>query len=95
MTPENLVQGWNDLVAPRGLPKVAELTPKRKQLAIARIKEHPNTDYWETIFANIQTSRLLRGLVKGNGHDNWRASFDWLIDKPENSIKIYEGNYNG
>lgn len=93
LTPENLMEGWNEIVAPAGLPKVVELTPKRKQLANARIKEHPTKDYWEQAFSNITTSRLLRGMVKGNGHDNWRASFDWVIENAERPVKIYEGNY--
>lgn len=94
LTPEKLIEGWNTIVAPAGLPKVVELTPKRKQLALARIKEHPTQDYWEQTFSNISTSRLLRGMAdKGRGHDNWRASFDWVIGNPENPVKVYEGNY--
>lgn len=95
VTPTDLVEAWNEVCPPAGLPAVAELTPKRKIKALERIREHPNPAYWQQIFANIPTSRLLRGLVKGNGHDNWRANFDWLIEKPENSVKVYEGNYNG
>lgn len=92
--PEDLVEAWNEVCAPAGLPKVAELTPKRRQHAWARLKEHPIKDFWEQIFANIPASPLLRGLVKTNGHQNWRATFDWLIDNELNPIKVYEGNYN-
>lgn len=92
--PEDVVEGWNTVVAPAGLPKVVELTPKRRQLILARIREHPRQDWWERMLTNITTSRLLRGLVKGSGHDNWKATFDWVIENAERPVKIYEGNYN-
>lgn len=93
LKPEDVIEGWNEQIAPLGLPKVCELTPKRKQMLTARIREHPDIGFWEQVLGNIVGSRFLRGLANGNGHSNWRANFDWVMEKPERLLRIYEGTY--
>jgi hypothetical protein len=90
---QELVESWNDLCPPVGLAAVRELSPTRKQKAGARIREHPKVGFWNDVFHNLRRSDFLLGKVNRNGHDPWRANFDWLIDNDTNCIKVAEGRY--
>jgi hypothetical protein len=89
------MQGWNDLCAPHGLAKIALLSETRKRKAAARAREHDDIAFWNRVFARIKSSAFLLGRTNnGNGHEKWRASFDWLIENDTNCVKVYEGKYN-
>jgi hypothetical protein len=95
VSPEDLMQGWNDLALKYGLAKVSEFNTERKRKAKARLTEHPALDFWNRVFTNIGTSEFLRGVSKpSNGHPNWRCNFDWLIRNESIPLKIFEGEYN-
>lgn len=69
------------------LPKVMKLTDTRKKLANARLKEYSEEQIID-VFNKAQESDFLR-----NGSGTWKgADFEWIL-KPNNFVKILEGNY--
>lgn len=65
------------------LPKVRELTPKRKA-AIRRVwqasPQRQTLDFAAAYFAECEDDDFLNGTGPyRNGHENWRPSFDYLI----------------
>jgi len=78
---------WKELCP--DLPQVREITPKRRQKIRSRIKEHHSIDWWKDLFAMISGIPFLNGENK----TGWRASFDWVIENPDNAIKVLEGKY--
>ena len=94
LTPTDLMEAWNEQVVPLGLPRVTELSETRRRKSAARIREHPLSAFWTDVLHNIKRSKFLCGLGNGrNGHENWRANFDWLIENETNVLKVYEGRY--
>lgn len=81
-----IIDEWNSL----GLNKVVSINPKtnRYKLLNARIKEYGEDSVINAI-RNISNSSFL----KGQNKNNWIITFDWLI-KPNNFIKVLEGNYD-
>lgn len=86
---EEIVAGWNDVLAPLGLPKVSELNADRKAKLRLRMMEHPDFDWWDTVFSNIKASDFL----KGNNPRGWRCTLDFLINNNSNAVRIYEGEF--
>src|SRR3990167_1821015 len=86
----DLAEAWNEYcAAPHELPKVTlPLNPARTRKVQLRIREHPDPEFWSTVFGRVGTSSLLRG-----GKGTWRATFDWLMDNATNVLKVHEGNY--
>lgn len=70
------------------LPKVRNITPKRKEAITKLIRSGYTVEDIKTIFYNAENSTFL----KGENKNNWNASFDWLL-KEENAVKVIEGNY--
>jgi hypothetical protein len=69
------------------LPKVRSLTDTRKTALKNRIEEH-GVEQIEVVFEMVSESKFLNG-ENGSG---FTASIDWVL-KPQNFIKILEGNY--
>lgn len=80
-----IIEKWNSL----GLQKLISIKQgtTRYKLLQARLKEYEIDKILEAI-ENINNSSFLKG-QNGKG---WTISFDWLI-KPNNFIKVLEGNY--
>lgn len=95
LSPQDLADGWNDLCAPLGLPKVEIISATRRQKAMLRIHEHSDVEFWNRVFGHVRVSPFLLGRTNGNARDHkgWKASFDWLIENDTNCIKVYEGRY--
>ena len=94
LTPDDLVEAWNEDCGPQGLAKVAMLSPSRRQKANLRIREHPDPLFWSRVVGNVCRSPFLLGRQNGNGdHKHWKANFDWLIDNDTNCVKVFEGRY--
>lgn len=95
LTPQDLVDGWNEVCPPLGLPKVEMLSATRRQKALARLREHPQDDFWNKVMARMRGSPFLLGRSNGNSldHKGWKANFDWLIENDTNAVKVYEGRY--
>ena len=70
-------------------PKVMKLNDTRKKAIKARYNEY-NSDI--EIFRELFTKAERSNFLKGNNDNNWSATFDWLL-KPQNMIKVLEGNY--
>jgi len=94
ISPEELMDTWNEVCQPLGLPVVKEVRGSRRQRVMARLREHPKVEFWQSVFASIRRSAFLQGRSKpANGHPNWRASFDWLVQNDVNCVKVTEGRY--
>ena len=71
------------------LPRATSMTEKRRKAVRARIAEHGKQAVM-TVFAHVLQSPFLLG----NNDKNWSCDFDWIF-RPNNFIKILEGNYDG
>ena len=80
-----IIDKWNSL----GLQKLISINPgtNRYKLLNARIKEYGEDKILEAI-ENIRSSTFL----KGQNSKGWTITFDWLV-KPNNFLKVIEGNY--
>ena len=88
---QDLTNGWNEIVATEeGFKKVAKLTEDRKKRIRARLKAHPELDFWNSVLNKIPRVPFLAG----KNDRKWRADFDFLIKNDENALKIYEGKYD-
>ena len=85
-----IIKVYNEILIT--LPRVKELTSKRKSVLLVRWKENKdrqNIEWWAKLFRFIDKSDFLTGR---NGA--WMScSFDWII-KSDNLVKIIEGNYD-
>ena len=81
---DTVIKKWNDV----GLNVVRNIKGKRLDSLHARIKEYSKDDVL-TVIENVKYSDFL----KGNNNRNWNADIDWIL-KPNNFIKVLEGNYN-
>lgn len=91
-TPDDLMNLWNQ-EAPAGLPRVTVMSPGRRIAATARLREHPEVEFWDGVIGKIKASKLLRGEVSRNGDGAWKCTLDWIL-KPNNLAKIVDGNYD-
>lgn len=88
---QELADGWNEIVATEeGFKKVTKLTDDRKKRIRARLKAHPESDFWNKVLNKIPKVPFL----SGKNDRKWRADFDFLIKNDENALKIYEGKYD-
>lgn len=78
---------WNSL--DKNIPKIQTLNAntQRYNMLKARINEH-GLDTVIKAIKNIDNSKFLKGYVS-----DFRITIDWFI-KPNNFIKVLEGNYN-
>lgn len=77
------------------LPPVWKLTSQR-QASIRRLWQTELTDLedWNLYFEKIASSPFLTGKVQpGNGHEAWRANFDFIL-RPAVFVKVIEGFYH-
>lgn len=80
-----IIDKWNEL----GLQKIISINPgtTRYKLLNARIKEHGEDKVLQAI-ENVKHSTFL----KGQNSKGWTITIDWLV-KPNNFLKVLEGNY--
>lgn len=85
-----VIEEWNKL-QDVGITPIRDIKPasKRCQMLKGRIREYGMNDLLKAM-DNIRHSDFLRGENK-NG---WMITFDWFV-KPNNFLKVLEGNYNG
>ena len=80
---------WNTIAAQNDLPQVKKTTSKsRSQKLAVRIQEGLTVEVLEQIGIEIAQSDLLRGLK-----NNWKITFDWILNNDSNWVKVIEGNY--
>ena len=70
----------------RSLPKIQKLTESRKRNIMNADKQLNGK--FQAFFERVEQSDFLSGRKT-----EWKAGFDWII-KPQNLIKIIEGNYD-
>lgn len=87
LTPEDVIEAWNEMASRIGRPKVVKLTPERQRKLRARIKQNTLEEFKLALDA-IERSPFLRGET-----GNWPgASFDFLL-QPSSFTKMIEGTY--
>lgn len=84
---ENLRADWNTLTSPP-IPRCMAMTPKRHAHARARLAD-VGADKLREAMRRIEGSTFCRGESGG-----WVATFDWLIESPDNATKVLEGKYD-
>lgn len=72
----------------KSYPTVRTLSEKRKEIIIASLKIYSLGDF-KFVFETAESNDFL----KGNNKDEWKASFDWLI-QADNMAKVLKGNYD-
>lgn len=85
-----VIEEWNKL-QDVGIAPIRDIKPasKRCQMLKGRIREYGMDDLLKAM-DNIRHSDFLRGENK----NSWMITFDWFV-KPNNFLKVLEGNYNG
>ena len=83
----NIMEQWNNLDP--NITRIQAINPgtTRYKNLKARLNQY-GTDSFITVIDNIKASAFLKGYVK-----DFIITFDWLV-KPNNYIKVLEGNYN-
>lgn len=84
---KKIISVWNSL--DKNIPRIQTLNAntQRYQMLKARINEH-GLDTVIKAIKSIDNSKFLKGYVS-----DFRITIDWFI-KPNNFIKVLEGNYN-
>jgi len=83
----DLVAIWN---AHRGGLPEARPTKGRLAKIAARLREEAAPAYWEGVVQRLARSAF----ATGNNDRAWRADFGWLVQNPENHVKVSEGKYD-
>jgi hypothetical protein len=90
VTVDALIDRWNWVCGGCGLPTKSARGRKnpafRKKIKL-RLQENPDHEFWESVLKSIPESPFLRG-DKG-----WKATLDWLVESPNNPVKVFDGNY--
>ncbi len=88
---QNIINRYNQICV--SLPKAIQLTDKRKKVINSILKDY-ELNLVDTVFYNAENSDFLTGrqISKNTDHQNFKASFDWLLNK-NNFIKVLENNY--
>lgn len=79
---------FNKQVRNGGMPKIHLMTPKRKSMVMARLKE-----YGEESVRLMIDKAAMSSFLNGKSNRGWMASFDWIM-RPNNFAKVLEGNYD-
>ena len=87
LTPEEFAEMWNAI--PGDYPEVSDIVGKRKENALARLREFGNTkaEQAEKIRA------ILDAVTKSTFTNGWRCNFDWLVEDESNWRKVLEGQF--
>ena len=86
---ENVMRFWNHtMISPVAIPIIAKMTPKRKSMVNARVKEFGINMVYNAIAKASESSFL-----NGGGSKGFIADFDWVF-RPNNFPKVLEGNYD-
>jgi hypothetical protein len=88
LTAKEIVEAWNERMAPQGFPPVKRLTGTRQRQLTARLREN-TIDDWQRAMSALERSAFCRG----ENDRGWRADFDFLI-QPKSFTKLLEGAYD-
>ena len=86
---DKVMKFWNNVMkSPVAIPTIAKMTPKRKTVVNARVKEFGINAVYQAISKASESSFL-----NGGGSKGFLADFDWVF-RPNNFPKVLEGNYD-
>ena len=86
---DNVMRFWNHtMIDPIAIPTIAKMTPKRRSMVNARVKEFGINAVYKAIAKASESSFL-----NGGGSKGFIADFDWVF-RPNNFPKVLEGNYD-
>jgi hypothetical protein len=78
---------FNEQMEDKSIPAIKRLTPKRKGLLAEILTEYSKDDI-AMVIKKAAASSFLNG-----GSGGFKASFEWIF-KPDNFLKIFEGNFD-
>lgn len=87
VTPDELLEAWNETADQCGLPK-ARMTPERRRLIASRIRQHSIDDIRLALGA-IARARWMHG----ENDKNWRANLKFFL-RPGIITELSEGTYD-
>jgi hypothetical protein len=88
VSPEEVLNLYNEIMKGKNLPQARELTPKRISQINARTRERFKTlEDWRNYFLKVTTTDFLC-----NNTGGWRPNLDWLLISAK-LIKVLEGAY--
>lgn len=79
---------FNALAQRIGLPVARTLTPQRRKLLMARLREHGGIAAWDIALANVEQSAFLQG----RNDRGWKCDLDFLI-QASRFAKVVDGTY--
>lgn len=85
MTLERVVEVWN--VIP-GVVQAKSVTGPIRDRVNTRLKEHPDVEWWHTLFDRVKASDFLCGRKT-----DFSLTLDWILG-PKNLAKLWNGNYD-
>lgn len=85
MTLERVVEVWN--VIP-GVGQAKSVTGPIRERVCTRLKEHPDLEWWRTLFDRVKASDFLCGRKT-----DFAVTLDWILG-PKNLAKLMNGNYD-
>ena len=83
-SPESILFAFNEAVG-----RKYQLTPKRRTVTLARLKEPFFASNWEAAIAKVASSAF----CQGQNDRGWQADFEWFI-RPDSVTKIMESKYD-
>lgn len=89
--PKQLAELWNSKLSPDVAVNIARLKSgsPRWESARARLRDHPEPEYWTSVIDRIAASPFCKGV----NDRTWVADFEFLV-RVETHIKVLEGKYD-
>lgn len=86
----DILQCWNNLIDSHHsiMPRIQTISSQRETATMARYREHGLMKVYDVLELAVKSDFL-----NGKNDKGWKANFDWVM-KPNNFVKILEGNYN-
>lgn len=90
-TPEAMREVWNEAVKDTPIPRVLGMTDKRYRRARQVMREacRDHLETWEDLCRWIAGDPFHRGERNGQGHENWVATFDYVL-QPGRMLELVE-----
>lgn len=85
---DDIIKAYNNTCT--SLPKLRQLSKNRKAKLNSRLLELKTLEDFQELFTKVQESSFLTGENK----NNWKCTFDWLIENDNNYVKVLEGQYS-
>jgi hypothetical protein len=89
-SPEDMRTAYNAGAARQGWVKWESMPDTRKRAAVARLREHPERAWWESVVKAAEGRPFLRG----ENDRGWKMDADFFV-RPGMAERILEGKYDG